>query len=688
MSGVFQGTASIYGPSTGGTPPPPGSGTTNVLVYRPGGVTSGNVYATWAALYTAYTALDTGPLLIEIDSSLTSPAVIPAGAYVLRGDTIIRGASSSATSGSSLQIADGATFNHIPRFENNLFVHSVSTGHVVTLDDGLSHTITITDHSFLSSQTAPFFRIENGLTSLTVVLGNFSVLLDSASELFSLEDPGAGDPTAITFLLIGASPVVQDDVLLTDASANADYTVVNYSDTGSFDLDQPGWDGNTPTFSQPPRTMFKPTAVKTSNYTAAPGELVVCDASGGAFTVTLPDALLTMPGECIAVYNGAPSANAVSISAPSGFAGVTSLVGALQTVVFCFDPATTLWIPIAVPSAEAYGTLIFRPGGTTAGNVFNDFAVLYAFYLTHPSVTCIEFDDTDGTPCVMPAATYVWRFDLTLRGFLINAPIGLGSSVSLASGTLFNRMPRLSNLGVVSFSNAGVLVTSALASDLYIYLDEGSWLRADGPKPFITHDDSSYTVYITLMRNSRFATGTAAVLLIDDDGNPIQTNISLGLSTICQIEDDTIDSSAGTCVTDIELSSGSGHISYIQTGYLSVVPFGDITTFFYRGQAMGSPSDDVRTSDVNAIAGETVRCDPTGGSFTVTLPDNSTVSRPRNPGSRVTVKNQSASPNTIYVDPAGTDTIDGVAAPMAFSIVGARTSFTFEWDGVSDWMLV
>ncbi|MFJ4653836.1 glycosyl hydrolase family 28-related protein [Nocardia sp. NPDC088792] len=58
-----------------------------------------------------------------------------------------------------------------------------------------------------------------------------------------------------------------------------------------------------------------PTATKTSAYTAAAGDLVICSASGGAFTVTLPNAPSTPALPRITIVKTDTSTNAVTIAA-------------------------------------------------------------------------------------------------------------------------------------------------------------------------------------------------------------------------------------------------------------------------------------------------------------------------------------------------------------------------------------
>lgn len=98
-----------------------------------------------------------------------------------------------------------------------------------------------------------------------------------------------------------------------------------------------------------------------------------------------------------------------------------------------------------------------------------------------------------------------------------------------------------------------------------------------------------------------------------------------------------------------------------------------------------SPAGDVTpiaTAAVTARVGQTQRCDPTGGAFTVSLEDVG----PAQKGDEIVVKNVSASANAITIDPIdAAQTIDGAATAM---IALARGFLRLQFDGVSDWMIV
>ncbi len=95
-----------------------------------------------------------------------------------------------------------------------------------------------------------------------------------------------------------------------------------------------------------------------------------------------------------------------------------------------------------------------------------------------------------------------------------------------------------------------------------------------------------------------------------------------------------------------------------------------------------SPPDavsEVQTEDYDATINETVRCDPSGGAFTVTLP-----TAVGQAGNHITVKNVTDSTTAITVDCTDAEEIDG---EVSEEIADAYGSLTFMSDG-EDWMVV
>lgn len=116
------------------------------------------------------------------------------------------------------------------------------------------------------------------------------------------------------------------------------------------------------------------------------------------------------------------------------------------------------------------------------------------------------------------------------------------------------------------------------------------------------------------------------------------------------------------------------------TGGLQVVLNGTSLTLGGSGLSVTDPAGRqtvtaVQTGAYNAAWGETVRVDPSGGAFTVTLPTAA-----GNAGRRLTVKNVTADTTAVTIDGNGAETVDGAADA---TISTARGSLTFESDGTN-----
>lgn len=85
---------------------------------------------------------------------------------------------------------------------------------------------------------------------------------------------------------------------------------------------------------------------KTTTYTALAGDVLLCDATGAAFTVTLP-AAATVSGQSISVKKTDASANAVTVDGDGAetIDGATTLPLATQyTAVTLWSDGTSWWV--------------------------------------------------------------------------------------------------------------------------------------------------------------------------------------------------------------------------------------------------------------------------------------------------------------------------------------------------------
>ena len=86
-----------------------------------------------------------------------------------------------------------------------------------------------------------------------------------------------------------------------------------------------------------------------------------------------------------------------------------------------------------------------------------------------------------------------------------------------------------------------------------------------------------------------------------------------------------------------------------------------------------------KTATYAAEPWDLVKCNPTGGAFSVTLPAASTAT-----GNPIWIKNVSASTNTITIDADGSETIDGATTK---TITTARSSVVLLSDG-TEWLVM
>jgi hypothetical protein len=161
------------------------------FVYRPGGVTAGNVYAAWAPLYAALSAT-AGTRTVRIDDSLISPAVIPAGHYDLDGVQLTSIASFSTNGGAVLRFADGATVSlgelGIAPW---LTVESSSdTVPVVTVASGVECNLDLNFSTLRAAGAAPFVTVQSG--GFLWIDGNSCEIGDGGNRVLDVAAGGSG----------------------------------------------------------------------------------------------------------------------------------------------------------------------------------------------------------------------------------------------------------------------------------------------------------------------------------------------------------------------------------------------------------------------------------------------------------------------------------------------------------------
>jgi hypothetical protein len=124
----------------------------------------------------------------------------------------------------------------------------------------------------------------------------------------------------------------------------------------------------------------------------------------------------------------------------------------------------------------------------------------------------------------------------------------------------------------------------------------------------------------------------------------------------------------------LEFSSGlrakiksSGGITRDSNGLSVTWPHGKLTV------------TSVQTGTLTATAGQIVRCDPSGGGFTVNLPDATNLA-----GEIIIIKNVTSSTNTITVDGDAAQTIDGAATATITTAFGVMRLIS----DAANWMVI
>ncbi|HYX20193.1 MAG TPA: hypothetical protein VFA98_05055, partial [Thermoanaerobaculia bacterium] len=87
---------------------------TPFIIYRPGGTTGGVTVTTWAQVQ-EFIALRQGTVIVYVDDSIVSPALVPGATGVTdcQGRVLFRPAIVDSLSYSVLQVEDGATLHNV-----------------------------------------------------------------------------------------------------------------------------------------------------------------------------------------------------------------------------------------------------------------------------------------------------------------------------------------------------------------------------------------------------------------------------------------------------------------------------------------------------------------------------------------------------------------------------------------------
>jgi len=350
-----QGNALVWDGAKWSPQRPPG----DTLVYRPGGVASGNVYTTWASLMSTYVSSE-GPITIEIDDSIVSPAVMPAGAYTIRPDTTFRGLRRPGLL-TYLQLADGVTLSALPHVTDRLRITSLSSAPVLTTSAGSLLILLSRGGGLSTAGTSPFIEHAHATNQVVIDMVEGGQIATGTQSVLSIKDPGGG--ISLAYVLVGESCAVGPDTIEGDGGNAAVLVEIrNISATVSFS--QVAWasavqpvfgdSGGAISVSNPSWRLYTTTAY----HVAAPGEVVLCDPSGGGFSIDLPDAGTgsRWPGVSVTVKNQSSSSNAIVIGTigPATIDGAPTFVlsSPWSSVTFVWDGQSE-WSTITISSGSA-----------------------------------------------------------------------------------------------------------------------------------------------------------------------------------------------------------------------------------------------------------------------------------------------------------------------------------------------
>lgn len=283
------------------------------FTFRPGELAplAKGVYNDWNALYADYSATD-GDAEILIDDSITSPAVIPAGAYTFRIGTVM-GTYALLTTPVELELSDGVTFTNLRRYRGIMNVVSVSTAPIYTITTPLPGFLVFLENgtALRADGSAPMFQVNSpGVVGFITDKGG--KLVTGVSPVVDVAGTVGPGPFAAFSAFVGNQGEINTDVVTGDALAFGFVTVLESNVILS--KTQTGFT-NPITYTMTERVQWSVTSTIFGGGSGLPGEFVRCDPTGGGFAVTLPLAADTLPGETIIVKNITASVNPITVTA-------------------------------------------------------------------------------------------------------------------------------------------------------------------------------------------------------------------------------------------------------------------------------------------------------------------------------------------------------------------------------------
>ena len=159
----------------------------NAIIYRPGGVSAGDVVATWAEVKSFIQASSNGKCFVYVDDSIVSPALVPGATGITEcfGRVVLDVYAGDSDAFSVLQIEDGATLLNLNRI-NVLEVRCNCQSATPSLDWNATP-----NGGFL--QLTALAKLSNSFTATQpaiVLAGNKDLFLYLSNSFLNLHTPG------------------------------------------------------------------------------------------------------------------------------------------------------------------------------------------------------------------------------------------------------------------------------------------------------------------------------------------------------------------------------------------------------------------------------------------------------------------------------------------------------------------
>lgn len=218
-----------YPPTTYPDPTPSGSSSDTgdvaltVFVFRPGGVTAGNVFATQPPLDAAIAATQ-GPVTVEVDDSIVSPAVLTTPTVPWRPVGVENVSLVGAPSQTGAGLPQLTTTGGLPAvgvYENLVIAYTVP---ILTVPAGLTAFVTFTDTTTVGPPGVPLIDSTAAGSSVVVEVNGFSNLSGPENVAWSAA-------TAFVSFVILSAGIVGDNTLV-GPIAKLDPIII---EGGSFD---------------------------------------------------------------------------------------------------------------------------------------------------------------------------------------------------------------------------------------------------------------------------------------------------------------------------------------------------------------------------------------------------------------------------------------------------------------------